>query len=179
LASRDSTGGSDGEKQLGVGRDDKPPLIPERIRPWVWGWRPVVIGLAVFGLMQLVPYRIHNPAVVAEPKWDSPQTRALAVRACYNCHSNQTVEPWYSKVAPLSWWLTNHVEGGRNALNFSEWTSRQARRGRDAIQTIQRGSMPPSSYTWFGLHRDAKLTPDEQAALIAGLQATFANSTTG
>jgi Haem-binding domain len=149
-----------------------------RVRPWLWGWRPLAIVTAVFVLMQLVPYRIQNHAVVAEPQWDSPQTRELAVRSCYNCHSNQTVEPWYSKVAPVSWWLTNHVDGGRSALNFSEWDSSQARRMRDAVETIKDGSMPPGYYTWFGLHRDSKLTAAEQAALIAGLQATLANSTT-
>ena len=129
--------------------------------------------------MQLVPYRIHNRAVVAEPQWDSPQTRELAVRACYNCHSNQTVEPWYSKVAPVSWLLTKHVNDGRDNLNFSEWDARQARRAREAIETIEEGSMPPGYYTWFGLHRESKLTPAEQAALIAGLQATLGNSTSG
>ena len=144
----------------------------------MWGWRPVVIAVALFGLMQLVPYRIHNSAVVAEPNWDSPQTRALVVRACYNCHSNQTESTWYSGIAPVSWWLTNHVEGGRSSLNFSEWNAQQARRGRQAIETVQRGSMPPSYYTWFGLHSEAKLTAEEQAQLIAGLQATFANTGT-
>ena len=153
--------------------------IPERLRPWVWGWRPVAIVVGVFALMQLVPYRIHNSAVVAEPNWDSPQTRQLVVRACYNCHSNQTESTWYSGIAPVSWWLTNHVDGGRNALNFSEWGPQQARRARDAVETVQRGSMPPGYYTWFGLHSEAKLTPEEQAALIAGLQATFANSRQG
>jgi len=131
----------------------------------------VAIVAAVFGLMQLVPYRIHNPAVVAEPNWPNPQTRELAVRACYNCHSNQTVEPWYSKIAPVSWVLTNHVNDGRDQLNFSEWDARQARQMRDAVESIEEGSMPPSYYTWFGLHRDAKLTPEEEATLIAGLQA--------
>jgi hypothetical protein len=121
--------------------------------------------------MQLVPYRIHNSPVVAEPNWPNPRARELAVRACYNCHSNQTVEPWYSKIAPVSWLLTNHVNEGRDELNFSEWDSRQARAMRDAVETIEEGSMPPGYYTWFGLHKDAKLAPEEQATLIAGLQA--------
>jgi len=114
--------------------------------------------------------------VVAEPVWPNPQTRELAVRACYNCHSNQTVEPWYSKIAPVSWVLTNHVNEGRDELNFSEWDSRQAREMRDAVESIEEGSMPPGYYTWFGLHRDAKLTADEQATLIAGLQALSSRS---
>jgi hypothetical protein len=137
----------------------------------------MVVVVALFGLIQLVPYRIHNPAVVAEPNWDSPRTRDLAVRACYNCHSNQTQSTWYSAIAPVSWWLTNHVNGGRSNLNFSEWSARQARQGRDAVEAVQSGSMPPNYYTWFGLHRESRLTPDEQAELIAGLQRTFARPT--
>jgi hypothetical protein len=131
----------------------------------------VAIGVVVFVALQLVPYRIENSAVVAEPQWPNPQTRELAVRACFNCHSNQTVEPWYAKIAPVSWLLTREVNEGRDELNFSEWDSRQAREMRDAVEAIEERSMPPAKYTWFGLHREAKLTPDEQATLIAGLQA--------
>lgn len=149
--------------------------IPVEVRRWLWGWRPAAVVIAVFALIQLVPYRIHDRAVVAEPNWDSARTRELTVRACYNCHSNQTESTWYSGIAPVSWWLTNHVEGGRSNLNFSEWDAQQVRRARDAIEAVRDGSMPPSYYTWFGLHSEAKLTPDEQAELIAGLQRTFAN----
>ena len=58
-----------------------------------------------FALTQVVPYgRNHtNPAVVYEPDWDSPETRALAERACFDCHSNETTWPWYSTIAPISW----------------------------------------------------------------------------
>jgi hypothetical protein len=145
------------------GHGDTRPFLPPSMRRWVWGWRPVAIVLGLFVIMQLVPYRIHNSAVVAEPNWPNPATRELAVRACFNCHSNQTNEPWYSNVAPVSWLLTNHVNGGRSKLNFSEWDSSQARQMRDAVEAIREGSMPPSSYTWFGLHSDSKLTPEEQA----------------
>jgi Haem-binding domain len=142
--------------------------------------RNVMIGvlglLVVFGLMQLVPYRVSNPPVTREPHWDSPQTRALVVAACYDCHSNQTRTPWYGKVAPISWWLTNHVDKGRARLNFSEWNRPQGRRALRAAETVQRGSMPPSYYTWFGLHSNAKLTSAQRAALIAGLIKTLGAS---
>jgi hypothetical protein len=133
-----------------------------------------VLGLfVVFGLMQLVPYRVSNPPVTGEPHWDSPQTRALVVAACYDCHSNQTKTPWYGKVAPISWWLTSHVDKGRAALNFSGWNRPQGRRALRAAETVQRGSMPPSYYTWFGLHSNAKLTSAQRAALVAGLIKTL------
>jgi hypothetical protein len=136
-----------------------------------------VLGLfVVFGLMQLVPYRVSNPPVTGEPHWDSPQTRALVVAACYDCHSYQTRTPWYGKVAPISWWLTNHVDKGRAALNFSEWNRPQGRRALRAAESVQRGSMPPSYYTWFGLHSNAKLTSAQRAALVAGLIKTLGTS---
>jgi hypothetical protein len=138
--------------------------------------RPLAIIVGLFVVMQLVPYRVHDPTVIAEPNWDSPQTRDLAVRACFGCHSNQTEKPWYASVAPMAWLVNNHVEGGREALNFSEWTPDQARQANKIDRVIRTGSMPPSSYTWFGLHSESKLTPAETDALLAGLQATLANS---
>jgi hypothetical protein len=134
----------------------------------------VIAGMVVvgFGLIQLVPYRVDNPPVKREPAWDSPQTRRLAVAACYDCHSNETTTYWWEDVAPLSWWITNHVKDGRAALNFSECT--QGGRGEnDASETVRSGSMPPSYYTWLGLHSDAKLTRSQKDQLAAGLNATL------
>jgi len=127
--------------------------------------------LAGFLLLQLVPYgRDHtNPPVVAEPAWDSPRTRALAVRACFDCHSNETRWPWYSWVAPVSWAVQRHVDEGRAKLNWSEWGPR--REGEDAAETVEKGSMPPSWYPF--LHLDARLSEVERRQLIDGLLATF------
>src|SRR5688572_25353985 len=81
----------------------------------------VLVG--IFGLMQLIPYgRTHsNPPTIAEPKWDSPRTRELAVRACFDCHSNHTKWPWYANVAPMSWAVQFDVEVAREVVNYSEW----------------------------------------------------------
>ncbi len=129
----------------------------------------VVIAIVVLGLLiQLVPLpgRGHNPAVIAEPKWDSPQTAALVKRACYDCHSNQTVWPWYSYVAPVSWLIYNDVMEGRDRLNFSEWNRPQRGAG-GMIRAIQSGKMPPFQYT--PLHPSAQLTSVEKQQLITGL----------
>ena len=132
------------------------------------------IGLViVFGGLQLVPYRVSNPSVQHEPTWDSPRTRQLAVAACFDCHSNETSTYWWEDVAPLSWWITNHVDEGRSALNFSECTQRSGGESGDAAETVTNGSMPPGYYTWFGLHSDAKLTSAERKELAAGLRATL------
>ncbi|MEZ5409835.1 MAG: heme-binding domain-containing protein [Acidimicrobiales bacterium] len=129
--------------------------------------------LALFGLLQVVPYgRTHsNPVVTGEPQWASAETRDLAVRACYDCHSNETKYPWYSNVAPMSWLTQNHIDEGRSKLNFSEFTT-NPREAHEAVDAIESGAMPPNYYTWFGLHSTSKLTEDEKLKLIAGLQAT-------
>jgi len=129
-----------------------------------------IIGLLV--AIQFVPYgHAHtNPSVRAEPAWDSSETRTLAVRACYDCHSNQTTWPWYSNVAPISWLIQREVDEGRRELNFSEW-DRPQREARDAANQVRQGKMPPEYYVW--LHPEARLSSSERDALIRGLEATF------
>lgn len=133
--------------------------------------------VAVLVLIQAIPYgRAHsNPPVTGEPKWDSPRTRELTVRACYGCHSNEVDYPAYASVAPISWMVQRHVEEGRSELNFSTFDV-STHGADDAVETILEGSMPPSYYTRFGLHSEAKLTDAEIQELVAGLKATFAAS---
>src|SRR5512133_2698015 len=106
----------------------------------------VVTALGV--LIQLVPYgHAHpNPPVTSEPQWDSPQTRALAQRACFDCHSNQTVWPWYSNVAPVSWLVYRDVMEGRRRLNFSEWNRPQGQYLDELKVVYFEKSMPPANY---------------------------------
>lgn len=132
----------------------------------------IVIGVVViFGLIQLIPNRVSNPPGRHEPPWNSPQTLALAKVACFDCHSNQTRSYWYEKVAPVSWWIKNHVDEGRAKLNFDEWQSGKG--GGSAARAVLRGSMPPSNYTWLGRHPDAKLTSQQRQQLADGLAATL------
>lgn len=136
---------------------------------------PLLAIAGAFVLIQLVPYgRSHtDPPVTMEPKWDSALTRSLAQGSCFDCHSNQTTWPLYSDVAPISWWVQQHVDSGRSALNFSAWDKPQD--GADSVaEVINDGSMPPWYYTAF--HWSARLSASEKAELIAGLRATYANS---
>src|SRR6476620_2570604 len=144
--------------------------LPERRSPRIVVLL-VIAGVVLFGLIQLVPYRVDNPAVEQEPPWDSPRTRDLAVAACSDCHSNETDTYLWEDIAPLSWWITNHVKEGRQALNFSECTRGGGEN--EAAETIRNGSMPPNYYTWLGLHSDAKLTAAERTDLAKGLAATL------
>jgi mono/diheme cytochrome c family protein len=134
-------------------------------------WLGVVV-LAVFAAIQLVPYgRDHtNPPVTREPTWDRPETRALAVRACFDCHSNETVWRWYSHIAPVSWLVQRDVDEGRRELNYSEW-DRPQKEAHESAKSVRKNEMPPWFYEWPGT--PARLSPAERAALIAGLEATF------
>lgn len=131
-----------------------------------------VAGIAGFGAIQLVPYgRDHtNPPVLAEPDWDTPVTADLAVRACYDCHSNQTRWPWYSNIAPVSWFVHRDVVEGREELNFSEM-GREDNEVEKAAETVEDGEMPPLRYEIN--HPEARLDDTEQTALIRGLQQTL------
>jgi hypothetical protein len=128
--------------------------------------------LGVFLLIQLVPYgRDHtNPTHKVEPKWDKPATRALAKRACYDCHSNETVWPWYSHVAPVSWLVMSDVVNGRHEMNFSEWDKLQD--GADhAAKMVNRRKMPLKKYLL--MHPDARLSTAELDSLEVGLTLTI------
>jgi heme-binding protein len=135
-----------------------------------------LIAFSLFLVIQLVPYgRNHaNPPVTREPSWDSQQTRALAARACFDCHSNLTKWRWYSNVAPVSWLTQQDVDGGRSQFNFSEWDKPQDISAGDLADSIRSGSMPP----WFYVipHPAAKLNAAERLAMIRGLAATLAAS---
>jgi len=115
-------------------------------------------------VIQLVPYGRHhsNPASRVEPKWDKPATRALARRACFDCHSNETVWPWYSHVAPVSWLVLHDVEDGRHSMNFSEWDKPQDDADH-AAKMVNRGKMPLKKYLL--LHPDARLSNAERDSL--------------
>ncbi len=133
----------------------------------------LVAGCATFAVIQLIPYgRDHdNPPSSGEPAWSSPRTRELMVNACYGCHSNEVEWPWYSNVAPISWAITDHVQEGRDKVNYSEFVTDPGDAD-ETIEVIVDGSMPPAYYTLFGLHSQANLSDAEIAELIAGLRAT-------
>lgn len=132
-------------------------------------WRKWLLWVVVILVaIQFIPFGHNhtNPPAVAEPQWNSPQTRVLFQRACFDCHSNETVWPWYSRVAPVSWLVTRDVNDGRRHINFSEW-NRPQRDARNVQREVQSGDMP----LWFylPLHPTARLTPAEKQQLLAGV----------
>ena len=137
-----------------------------------WLVRGVASVAAGFLLIQAVPYgRDHtNPPVTGEPSWDSQATRALAVRACFDCHSNETAYPWYSTVAPVSWLLQRHITEGRRKLNFSTWGSGR-QEAEHFARLIESGEMPGWDYVL--MHPEASLSNAEKQGLIDGLTKTL------
>ncbi|MEP6795540.1 MAG: heme-binding domain-containing protein [Saprospiraceae bacterium] len=94
----------------------------------------------------------------------------IFVKACNNCHTNKTDYPWYVNIQPVAWWLANHVSEGKQKLNFSTFTSRriafQNKKFEDIIENVKEKEMPLPSYTWLGLHPEAKITDAERKLII-------------
>lgn len=148
--------------------------------------RKLALGLAVpvllLAALQFVPYgRSHdNPPDGSLVAFDSAATGELAKRACFDCHSNRTKWPWYSHVAPISWRIQTHVVEGREHLNFTAFdpaSESMADAAGEAGEAVQKGEMPPADYLLA--HPEARLTAAEKAALVAGLDRTFASFAEG
>ena len=88
--------------------------------------------------------------------------------ACYDCHSHNTKYPWYSNIAPVSWLLKEHVNNGRNHLNFSIWSdykeSKKDHKLDECIEMVETGEMPMKGYVL--LHEEANLTNEQKHAMI-------------
>jgi len=97
------------------------------------------------------------------------QVASLLKNSCYDCHSNHTRYPWYSKISPVSWYLNQHVEEGKEALNFDEFGLLNQRKMITSLsnvcEVIESGNMPLRSYTL--IHRDAVLEGEEVTAVCA------------
>jgi len=135
----------------------------------VVGGTLLTLFLALQGVALALPRT--NPPVVAEPAWDSPQTRELFMRACGDCHSNQTNWRWSTYVAPAAFLAYRDVVEGRQKCNVSEWGSGGEAKCDESVEQIREGKMPP----WFylPLHPEANLSAQEKDQLIRGLLATF------
>lgn len=130
--------------------------------------RTLLIFLIIFILMQFIQTNKENIAQEKnlEMKVDNIEVYNILKTACYDCHSNETVWPWYSKIAPFSWVVSNHVTEGKKALNFSTWENYNQEEKDEKIKDIYRtayASMPLPSYIFA--HENADLTK-EQRSLI-------------
>lgn len=102
------------------------------------------------------------------------QVAGILESSCYDCHSNHTNYPWYNQVAPVSWWLEDHIEEGKEHLNFSAWDSYSPKKKdhklEEVVETVESGEMPLNEYTWT--HADADLTEQQRQAVMDWAQQT-------
>jgi len=133
----------------------------------------IAIGLIVvfLGIQFVRPARTNPPVdesqTISARTQMTPEVAAILDRSCRDCHSHKTVWPWYTNVAPISWWLSNHVNDGRKDLNLSEWgrlpPDRQDRKLRQICDEVSDGVMPLSSY--LPMHPQARLSEQDKKTL--------------
>lgn len=132
----------------------------------------LILIVVLIGIQFIRPQKNLSSEVLATDisnVYGTPQNVSVILKkACRDCHSNNTVYPWYAEVQPVGLWLNNHVHEGKEELNFSEFGSypiaRQYKKLDDMIDEVKEGHMPISSYTL--IHRDAKLSEEEKQALL-------------
>ncbi len=130
-----------------------------------------LLFLSFVGVQFVRPERVNPPAPAGQSLEEharvTPEVAGVLKRSCMDCHSNRTDWPWYSNVAPASWFVTDHVNHGRRHLNFSKWGEYNQRRTEDLLkeicQTAKSGFMPLNSYTL--VHRGAQLSPADVKTL--------------
>jgi hypothetical protein len=134
-------------------------------------WTVVVLAL-LFVAAQLKRPDRTNPAVDERKTMRAntqmtPQVAAILERSCQDCHSSETTWPWYSNVAPVSWFLQSHIEEGRRELSFSEWGTyakrKRERKLHEMCEQVEAGEMPLKSY--LPLHPSARLSEDDKRVL--------------
>jgi hypothetical protein len=142
------------------------------------GKRLLLLGAGLVVLAQVVPVERANPEInssrTVEAKLEVPPAiDNILNRSCYDCHSQRTVWPWYSRVAPGSWLVAHDVSEARRKLNFSDWASynqKQAERKLGAIcEEVKGGDMPLWYYT--PMHPGTKLSEAERQAVCQWAEA--------
>lgn len=137
--------------------------------------KKILLGLlAVLVLIQFVPIEKNqsdDQLYAVSKKYEVPENVENILKvACYDCHSNNTAYPWYSKIQPVAGWLAHHVDEGKHELNFSNFITRpvavQNHKFEEIAETVEKKEMPLPSYTYMGLHSGANLTDDQRKTLV-------------
>jgi hypothetical protein len=134
----------------------------------------LLVLLVILVIIQFI-HPSRNKAEGAQPNYMGNKhaipddVKHILARACNDCHSNNTVYPWYSKIQPVDWWLNKHIRNGKKGLNFDEYTHRTARyqyhKMEETIEMVKEGEMPLKSYKW--IHKDSRLTEEEKNTIIS------------
>jgi hypothetical protein len=147
----------------------------KRMAKWV-----MAVLIVAFVAIQLVPVDRTNPPVETEVP-ATAEVRSVLRRACYDCHSNETVWPWYSRIAPVSWLVARDVNEGREELNLSTWnrytTKQQLKKLKESWEEVAEGEMPP--WLYLPPHPAARLSADDRAVLRAWSQSVASQDSNG
>ena len=137
----------------------------------------LIAFLAVFALIQFKvidksPIEINPESDFLMIEQAPKEVVELLKTSCYDCHSNQTHYPWYSNIAPVSWWLKGHIDHGREKLNFSEWDSYTPDQGDNlkikSADMIEKKWMPILTYKI--IHKDSRLNEEQREVLVDWLR---------
>ncbi|MCF3107622.1 heme-binding domain-containing protein [Niabella sp. CC-SYL272] len=137
--------------------------------------KKIIIALLVLlGVIQFFGAEKNRTAVVSENALEKhyavpAHIQTLLRTGCYDCHSNNTEYPWYSKIQPVGWWLANHISSGKRHLNFDEFNTypakKKLRKLDEVTETVNKGEMPLTSYVL--IHRKAKLSDVDRKEIEA------------
>ncbi len=122
--------------------------------------------LVLLAIIQFVPVQKSNPPSGAEI--DAPlEVKQVFRRACYDCHSNETLWPWYSSLAPVSWLVAHDVREGRAKVNFTAWKAMEPEKEADLVgeiwEEVEDGEMPPWFYRW--VHPGSRMADSEKTLI--------------
>ena len=124
-----------------------------------WGLLIIFIGMQFYRPEKNLAQEGHAAAFLTETN-PPEEVRVILENTCYDCHSNNTVYPWYNNLAPVSYWLADHIKHGKGHLNMSDWSSydnkKKDHKLEEVIEVMEENSMPLNEYTWT--HEDARLT---------------------
>ena len=148
--------------------------------------RAALALVVVFLLAQFVQPKRTNPPVVPSRSLEAhvqvPHDVApILKRACGDCHSSETVWPWYSHVAPVSWLVADDVNVGRSHINFQDWEAQEnlkeaAEHLGLICKEVREKGMPP--FTYRMMHKESRLSQQETEAICSWSQSVGATSET-
>lgn len=134
-----------------------------------------ILLILLAGLIVIQFFRpTKNKAEGAQPNYVGnsfaipENVKTILAKACNDCHTNNTIYPWYSNFQPVLWWLDDHIKDGKKHLNLDEYTNKslryQYKKMEETVDMVKKGEMPLDSYIW--VHKDAKLTDEEKNKIM-------------
>lgn len=137
----------------------------------------LLYGIIIFLSFQFIQIDKGNPSVNKKIDYNqitqtTPEIQKILKKACYDCHSNEVNYPWYSSIAPISWFIKEHVNQGKEYVNFSEY-GKYNRYQKEHINSslyrvIENKTMPLNSYLW--MHKEANLSEKDYILLLNWFQ---------